>query len=78
MPPGRRAAPPCPAASPRVRLPVLVGAGVAWSSVCAYEVGQRGALAGPFAADLSLPGGGEALARLPEMGYSHMAYVCVK
>ena len=66
------------AASPRARLPVLTGAGVEWSSVLVYEVGQRGALAGPFEAVAGEPGGGEALARLPEMGYSHLAYVSVK
>ncbi|KAI8465537.1 MAG: hypothetical protein J3K34DRAFT_84741 [Monoraphidium minutum] len=69
-------------ASPRARLPVLASgpAPVAWSSVSVYEVGQRGALAGPYEADLSAVAadGGPEVAALPAMGYSHLAYVCVK
>jgi hypothetical protein len=39
-----------------------------------YEVGQRGALSGPFDAEADAG----AVAALPAMGYSHLAYVCTK
>jgi hypothetical protein len=67
--------PPSPAASPRARLPALRSAPAArWSSILVYEVGQQGALAGPFDAEAQV----EAVGRLPAMAYSHMAYVCNK
>ena len=63
------------AAAPRARLPVLASAPRApWSSVAVYEVGQQGALAGPFDAEADAA----AVAALPGMGYSHFAYVAVK
>jgi hypothetical protein len=67
---------------------------VPWASISVYEVGQRGALAGPFEVRLGAGSGGGgggggggddedgllsgAVGRLPEMGYSHMCYACVK
>lgn len=62
-------------ASPRMRLPVLQGTGLPWGSLIVYEIGQRGAMAGPF--DL-LVGDIAAVEHLPSLGYSHFAYVCVK
>ncbi|GBF98105.1 hypothetical protein Rsub_10851 [Raphidocelis subcapitata] len=59
--------------SPRSRLPLL-SAAVPWASVAVYEIGQRGALTGPFDSQADE----EAVAALPAMGYSHLAYVCSK
>jgi SAM-dependent methyltransferase len=78
-------------AKPAARLPVLLGA-AAWASACVYEVGQAGAVAGPFSVNdvgsyssggssSNGSGGiadGDPLASLPTLAYSHFAYVCVK
>lgn len=75
------------AASPRSRLQYLLKPPTPWSSVLVYEVGQQGAMNGPYECSSSSnnsSGGSssgdqlqEAM-KLPLMGYSHLVYVCYK
>lgn len=64
------------AAAPASRLPFLRQPCTPWRALLTYEVGQQGALAGPW--DCCTPDGEAAARALPCMAYSHLAYVMVK
>lgn len=79
------------AAAPKSRLQYLQTPATPWQRLVVYEVGQQGAMSGPFLCSSSSRSGGgagqqqqeqqlalEQALQLPVMGYSHMVYVCNK
>ena len=63
-------------AAPPARLALLEAAGGSgrWSELLVYEVGQQGALFGPFSSRAQA----DEVASLPRERYSHFAYVCIR
>jgi SAM-dependent methyltransferase len=63
-------------AAPPARLALLQAAGGSgrWEELMVYEVGQQGALGGPYCSRTQAA----EVARLPRERYSHFAYVCVR
>jgi hypothetical protein len=80
------------AASPKSRLQYLQTPAMPWQRLVVYEVGQQGAMSGPFLCSSSSRSSGaggqqqqqqeqlalEQVLQLPLMGYSHIVYVCNK